>query len=282
MAAIPDVARAKEVSMTIRFWRSVRVTAAVSLMSLIPYLAGGQTGSTAASIPWLTDGRPDFSGVWARPRVGNVTQDGKGCGSGVDGCTQKGSGPLSFTPLGAQLMEAPRFDYTAFCLPWGYTRAMQTEYPIEIVQTPTRLAILYESNNIFHVVPLDGRKHPQSLEPTWMGRSIGWYEGETLVIDTKGFNGRINLDVGGQHPTSDALRIVERLRYLDANRIAHEIMIEDTKIYTRPIANSRTWVRMKPGEELMEYWCMENNKDLLDGHLDHLKHEEAYKKYFGK
>ena len=268
--------------MSVRFWRSVLAMAAVSVASPTPLLAQGQSGSATTDIPRLADGRPDFSGVWARPRVGNITQDGKGCGPGADGCTQKGSGPLSFTALGTQLMNAPRFDYTAFCLPWGYTRAMQTEYPIEILQTPTRLAILYESNNIFHVVPLDGRQHPQQLEPKWMGTSIGWYEGETLVIDTKGFNGRINLDVGGQHPTSDALRIVERLRYLDANRVAHEITIEDAKIYTRPITNSRTWVRMKPGEELMEYWCMENNKDLLDGHLDHLKQEDAYKKYFGK
>jgi hypothetical protein len=106
--------------------------------------------------------------------------------------------------------------------------------------------------------------------------------GDTLVIDTKGFNGRTYLDVAAQHPSSDALHIVERLTYIDAQRVAYEITIEDPKIYTTPITNSRTWVRMKPGEELMEYWCMENNRSLLDGHLDHLKQEEAYKKYFGR
>jgi hypothetical protein len=115
-----------------------------------------------------------------------------------------------------------------------------------------------------------------------MGTSVGSWDGDTLVIDTKGFNGRTYLDVAAQHSSSDALHIVERLTYIDAQRVAYEITIEDSKIYTTPITNSRTWVRMKPGEELMEYWCMENNRSLLDGHLDHLKQEGAYKKYFGR
>jgi hypothetical protein len=263
--------------------RSFGALAALTLvLVLAPVLAGGQSAARPTDIPRLANGKPDFSGVWARPRVGSITQDGQGCGSGVDGCTQKGSGPLAFTPLGSQLMNAAKFDYTAFCLPWGNTRSMQTEYPLEILQTPRRLAFLYESNNIFHVVPTDGRQHPRPLEPTWMGTSIGWYEGDTLVIDTKGFNGRTNLDVQAMHPTSDALRIVERLSYADANRVAYEITIEDPKIYTQPIKNARTWIRMKPGEELLEYWCMENNKSLLDGHLDHLKKEDAFKKYFDR
>jgi hypothetical protein len=267
--------------MNIGSFRLVGAVAALTSPLLLSAVVWGQPG-TSAGIPRLTDGRPDFSGVWARPRVNDITQDGKGCGSGVDGCTQKGAGALSFTALGRQLMDEPRFDYTAFCLPWGYTRAMQTEYPIEILQTPKRVAILYESNNIFHVVPTDGRKHPPSIEPTWMGTSVGSWEGDSLVIDTKGFNGRTNLDVGAQHPSSNALHIVERLTYIDAQRVAYEITIEYPSIYTRPITNARTWVRMKPSEELMEYWCMENNRSLLDGRLDHLKQEEAYKKYFGR
>jgi hypothetical protein len=258
---------------------SIAVAAAAAAVLFVPAFATSQSAKPAPSIPRLSNGKPDFTGVWARPRVANITQDGKGCGSGAAGCTQKGSGELSFTPLGAQLMKGPKFDYTAFCLPWGYTRAMQTEYPIEILQTPNRLAILFESNNVFHVVPTDGRQHPKEVEATWMGKSVGWYEGDTLVIDTRGFNGKTYLDVGGQHPTSDTLHIVERLSYIDPNRVAYEITIEDPKIYTRAVKNSRTWVRM-PGEELLEYWCMENNKDLLDGHLDHLRQDEAFKKFF--
>lgn len=270
--------------MTIRVCGSIVIAAAVvAVLFLAPMPATGQSAApTARNIPRLPDGKPDFNGMWARPRVGDITRDGNGCGSSTAGCTQKGSGELSFTPLGAELMKAPKFDYTAFCLPWGYTRAWQTEYPVEIIQTPKRLAILFESNNIFHVVPTDGRQHPKEVDPTWMGKSIGWYEGDTLVIDSIGFNGKTNLDVGGEHPTSDALHIVERVRHIDTDHLAYDITIEDSKIYTKPIKNSRVFTRMKPGEEIMEYWCMENNKDLLEGHLDHLTKEEAFKKYFEK
>jgi hypothetical protein len=265
--------------MRIHLRRLATVTAVLAL-SLTPTLAIGQSASPAPEIPRLANGKPDFSGVWARPRVADITRDGRGCGSSEQECTQKGSGALAFTPLGAEMDKAPKFDYTAFCLPWGYTRAMQTEYPVEIIQTPKRFVYLFESNNIFHVVPTDGRQLAKELDPKWMGTSVGRYEGDTLVIDTRGFNGRITLDVGGEHPTSDAMHIVERLRYTDANHITYELTIDDPKVYTRPITNIRTWVRMKPGEELMEYWCMENNKYLLDGNWDRLR-DATYRKYFG-
>jgi hypothetical protein len=266
--------------MSIRLRRLATATAASLVLSLAPTPAIGQSPSPAPEIPRLANGKPDFSGVWARPRITDITRDGRGCGSGEQECTQKGSGALPFTPLGAQMDKAPKFDYTAFCLPWGYTRAMQTEYPVEILQTPRRFVYLFESNNIFHVVPTDGRQLPKELDPKWMGTSVGSYDGDTLVIDTRGFNGRITLDVGAEHPTSDAMHVVERLRYTDANHVTYELTIDDPKVYTTPITNVRTWVRMKPGEELMEYWCMENNRDLLDGHLDHLK-DATYRKYFG-
>ena len=247
--------------MSIRVRRLATATAVSLALSLAPTPAIGQSASPTPGIPRLANGKPDFSGVWARPRVADITRDGRGCGSVERECTQKGSGALAFTPLGEQMDKAPKFDYTAFCLPWGYTRAMQTEYPVEIIQTPKRFVYLFESNNIFHVVPTDGRQLPKELDPKWMGTSVGWYEGDTLVIDTRGFNGRITLDVGGEHPTSDAMHIVERLRYTDVNHVAYELTIDDPKVYTSPVTNIRTWVRMRPDEELMEYFCMENNKD---------------------
>jgi hypothetical protein len=123
------------------------------------------------------------------------------------------------------------------------------------------MALLFESNNIFHVVFTDGRRHPDNLEPTWMGHSIGWYEGDTLIIDSLGFNGKTWIDTI-EHPSSDALHVVERLSFLDPNHVGYEVAWEDPKTYTKPIKNSRVFSRMKPGQELMEYWCMENNRDL--------------------
>jgi hypothetical protein len=255
--------------MTIRLCASiVTVTAMLAVLCFAPAVASGQSAASK-TIPRLADGKPDFNGVWDRPRVGDITRDSKECGSGAPtvGCTQKGSGELSYTAEGSKLMKVgERFDYAALCLPWGYTRAMQTSYPLEIIQTPKRLAYLFESNNVFHIIPTDGRQLPKDLEPSWLGYSVGKYEGDTLVIETRGFNGKTWIDTG-QHPSSDALVVTERLRHLDADRLEYEVTWNDPKMYTKPFKNTRVWARMAPGSELMEWWCMENNKRLTDGHL---------------
>ena len=146
--------------MRMRSWGSIVTTAAVAaVLACAP--------AAAQNIPRLNDGKPDFNGVWDRPRVNDVTRSSNECGSGLPtkGCSQKGSGELSYTAWGKEQWNGPRFDYAARCLPWGYTRAMQTAYPIEIMQTPKRLAYLFESNNVFHMVPTDGRKLPQNPDP---------------------------------------------------------------------------------------------------------------------
>jgi hypothetical protein len=240
--------------------------------------ANAQSGSAAqhsvaakdksSAIPRLPDGKPDFNGVWDHPRTSDVTKTFNGCGSQTPGCKQEGAGELPYTEAGLKQWKdvEGRFDYSAYCLPWGYTRAWGTEYPVEIMQTPARVAILFESNNIFHVIPTDGRDHPKDLEPSWMGNSVGKYEGDTLVVDSMGYNGKTWIDTA-EHPMSDAMHVTERYRLIDADHIAYEVTWEDPKTYTRSFKNSRVFSRMKPGSELMEYWCMENNKDLLEGHL---------------
>jgi hypothetical protein len=255
--------------MTVRSSRLLFGLVAAAALGLFPVPAHSQSAaSKAQDIPRLSNGKPDFNGVWDHPRVFDVTRSGNACAAGSHGCSQQASGELAFTESGlAQWKDvAHRYDYSAHCLPWGYARAWQVEYPVEIVQTPARLAILFESNNIFHVVATDGRDHPKDLEPTWMGNSVGKYEGDTLVIDTIGFNGKTWIDTA-EHPSSDALHMVERIHYIDPQHLAYEVTWEDPKTYTKPIKNTRVLARMKPGEELMEYWCMENNKDLLEGHL---------------
>ena len=222
----------------------------------------------STDIPRMANGKPDFTGVWDHPRVADVTRNGNSCGANSPGCRQQGNGELAYTEWGLRQWQdvAHRFDYSAHCLPWGYTRAWQTEYPGEILQNPDRLAILWESNNIFHVVFTDGRDHPKDLEPSWMGHSVGKYEGDTLVIDSVGFNGKTWLDTA-EHPSSDTLHVIERIHYLDPQHLSYQVTWDDPKTYTKPVNNTRIFTRMKPGQELMEYWCMENNKDLLEGHL---------------
>jgi hypothetical protein len=260
--------------MKIRLWSALLSMAALAAVALSVTTTAGQTAAGQAGatktkpIPRLADGKPDFNGVWDRPRIVDITQNGNGCGSGAPttGCRQTGSGALTYTAWGQEQWLGAKYDYAAYCLPWGYTRAMQTAYPLEIVQTPNRTAYLFESNNVFHVIPTDGRKMPKDIEPTWMGISVGRYEGDTLIIETAGFNGLTWIDTA-QHPSSDQLRVTERLRHIDADHLEYEVTWDDPKTYAKPFKNTRIWARMAPGSELMEWWCMENNKSLLEGRI---------------
>ena len=156
-------------------------------------------------LPRLANGKPDFNGVWDHPRVADVTRNSKACAATGTGCSQQGTGELPFTEWGlAQWKDVEhRFDYSAHCLPWGYTRAWQVEYPVEFVQTPERLAILFESNNIFHVIFTDGRDFPKEfLSPSWMGYSIGKWDSDDFVVTTAGVNEEFWMDTFGHPHTS--------------------------------------------------------------------------------
>jgi hypothetical protein len=248
--------------------KCVYAAALVAAIWMVALPSAAQYGSGPGSgIPRLSDGKPNFNGVWDRPRVSDITKNGIECGSGSKGCKQEGAGELSMTAWGMEQFKAKdKFDYAGYCQPWGYTRAWQTEYPVELMQTPERVAVLWESNNVFHVVPTDGRGHSKNQDPSWMGNSIGHYDGDTLVIDTTNFNGKTWIDTA-QHPSSDQLHVTERIHFLDADHLAYEVTWEDPEAYNKPIKNNRVFTRMKAGSEIMEWWCMENNRDLLLGHL---------------
>jgi hypothetical protein len=222
-------------------------------------LIGSAAGQTSG-IPRMPDGKPNLNGIWDHPYVPDVSKDGK---------DQKGAGELPFTPAGADNFknyDVSKFDYTGHCLPFGLMRSVNVGgYPIQVVQYGSYIALLFEQSNWFHVVAM-GRDHPKDLDPTWFGDSVGKWDGDTLVIDTIGFNGKTRLDTIG-HPHSDQMHIVERWTLTYANHIAYEVTVDDPKMYTKPWKNVRTFWRMKPGQELIEYSCEENNRDFLQGHI---------------
>lgn len=213
--------------------------------------------------PRLSDGKPDFSGVWDHPRVGNVTQDGEGCAGGTEGCIQVGSGPLAFTAEGQavrDMNDEDYFDYGAHCLPWGFVRAYGTPFPHAYVHSPDRLAILWEQDNAWHMVPTyEGVDFPADMVPTWRGTSIGRWDGDTLVITTAGFNGQTWLDTA-RNPLSEEMTQTIRMSRPDFNTIEWEMTLDDPKYYSEPIVNRRVFKLMAPGAELYEYSCTENNR----------------------
>lgn len=233
---------------------SAAALAGILLLGSVP--GAGQTLAAASTaIPRMPDGKPDLSGVWEAPFVSDMSKSGR---------NQQGAGPLPYTDWAkAHLKET--FDSQAHCLPPGYTRALNAPFPIEIVQRPDRIVILYENNNLFHVIFTDGRGHPKDLEPLWAGHSIGKWEGDTLVVDTVGFNDKTVLDTSG-NPHSEQLHVVERFQRADATHIAYEVTIDDPQAYTKSWKNVRTFTLL-PEWNLMEFSCEENNKDVTEGHI---------------
>jgi hypothetical protein len=248
----------------------IRFSAPIPGAVLIAVLYVAAMTAAAQSVPRLANGKPDLSGVWDHPRVGDMSKDVTGrCVGGTPGCSSKGFKELDslLTPLGRAENAKPKFDYGVHCLPWGYVRSWGTPYPLEFIQNSSKLAILFEQNNMFHVVPTDGRGHPKDLEATWMGNSVGHWEGDTLVIDTIGFNGRTWLDTEPERLTSDQLHVIERITRPNFQHLSYEITIDDSKLYTKPWSNQRVFALMKPGDEIMEYSCDENNKEITEGHV---------------
>lgn len=245
--------------MAVRFLSSMVVAAAAAALMSIPASGQSETAKTSAAIPRLPDGKPDLSGVWQRPYVPDMTKNAAG---------QQGMPELPFTPWGLdnwKKYDAAKYDYTAHCLPLGLTRSMNSPFPVQLIHTASQLAILVEMNNTFHVVPTDGRKHPTDLGPLWNGLSVGHWEGDTMVVDTTGFNETSRLDTIG-HPHSDALHVTQRFTRTDGTHIAYEVIIDDPKTYTSPWKNTRTFT-LRPDWEIMEYSCEENNKDVSEGHI---------------
>jgi hypothetical protein len=226
--------------------------------------AGFVAAQEAPPVPRLVNGKPDFTGVWDHPRVGDITRSSEndGCAGGSRGCSQEGSGALPFTALGQRVRDRndeDYFDYGAHCLPWGFMRAYGTPYPHAYVHSPERLAILWEQDNAWHMVPTDGRELADDLEPTWRGTSVGRWDGDTLVIRTAGFNGRTWLDTA-RNPLSEELSLTIRMSRPTYDRIVWEVTMEDPLYYSRPFTNRRIFVLMEPGQELYEYSCTENNR----------------------
>lgn len=214
----------------------------------------------APKTPW---GKPDLNGVWQRPYVPDI---------------ERSVGKLLFTDWGKAQWESynpEEGDYTGACLPFGHVRSINSPDPIQIMQTPTDLAFLYEQNSWFKVLPIDGRETKKKV-PTWFGDSVGHWDGDTLVVETTNFNGLTKLDTVG-HPHSNQLKVTERFTRSDAGHIAYQMTLEDPKTYTKPLVSNRTFT-LRTDWEVLEYSCEENNRGLIEGRIKFPNYDSADKK----
>ena len=221
----------------------------------IPRSAGGKP-NLAAPAPRSPDGRPDLSGIWEAE--GGFNQN-----------LAKDLKEVPFQPWAKTLADERATgareaeDPTANCLPQGVPRIGAVPPPWRIIQTPKYMAIMYEAFNFWRQIFLDGRELSADFIPTWFGYSTGKWDGDTLVVDTKGFNGRTWLDQSGK-PATDALHVVERFRRKDFGHMDIQITIDDPKAYTKPWTVTEH-AHLLSDTDLLEFICNENNVDV--GHL---------------
>jgi hypothetical protein len=148
------------------------------------------------------------------------------------------------------------------CLPEGMPRFMFIPLPMEIFQVPTRVVIIHEGVQDMRQIYMN-RQHLQDLNPSYSGDSIGKWEGNTLVVDTIGFNDRTWVDSGGL-PHSESMHVIERIRRVDHDTLVDDFTIEDPMAFTKPITAQQVY-KLKPGWEIQEYVCTENNKYTYQG-----------------
>ena len=153
---------------TVKTRFAASLLAVLAMVVVFPLLAADQREfrPPAGPAPRTASGKVDFSGVWKKPYVPDMTKDGR---------DQKGSGELPFTPWGEaewKKYDAAEGDYTGACLPFGMTRSVNTPEPMQIMQNDKYFSSLFEQNSWFVVIPIDGRKHRDGI-PTWFGDSVG-------------------------------------------------------------------------------------------------------------
>ncbi|HYR83790.1 MAG TPA: hypothetical protein VE422_06910 [Terriglobia bacterium] len=220
----------------------------------IPRTPDGKPNLSAPA-PRLPDGKPDLSGIW-EPKGGYVAN------LALDLKPEE----VPFRPWAGALYNErkdgshSREDPPAHCLPQSVPRINAAPAPWKIIQTPGFVAILYEAFGIWRQIFTDGRELLPDFTPTWMGYSTARWDGDTLVVDTGGFNGKAWLDQLGK-PSTDALHVIERFRRKDFGHIDIQITIDDPKAYTRPWTVTEE-VHLLTDTELMEFVCLENNVDL--------------------
>jgi hypothetical protein len=240
----------------------------------IPRTADGKPNLSAAT-PRTSDGKPDLSGFWRTKQ-------------GASGPTDKAMQNVKAQPWADELSKKRkenlgRENMSVLCLPFG----PRADFGVgKIVQTPGLLVMLGEDLT-YRQVFLDGRQLPQDPNPSWMGYSVGHWDGDTLVVESAGYNDRTWLDDDG-HPHTEALRLTERLRRPDFGHLDIE------RVYDDPKALAQRWVvpiqlELNADTELLEYVCAENERDrthLVGNAADDKKNEvkvspDILKQYVG-
>ena len=212
----------------------------------IPRTADGKPDLTAPA-PRTADGKPDLSGMWQIGGLGYATN-----------ITDVEMRPWAQALFKQRLQTYASDDPTVGCLPEGPRSNLAGLDPMRIIQAPHMIVVLSETGT-FRQIFTDGRSLPKDPTPTWMGYSVGHWEGDTLVVVTAGFNDKTWLDFAG-HPHSEDLRVTERFHRTDFGHMQLDMTFDDPKTYLKPWSIHPS-VSFVADDDLIENVCLENEKD---------------------
>jgi hypothetical protein len=292
----------KEMVMRSRFmgWMIGGVLVAVAAAGAIVWVSVARTAGQTPRPTRTAEGKPDFSGIWQAnneaywdlqahgARAGMVTQPGVypyeyarvpaaavlalGAAAGVPASlgVVEGDGQIPYKPEAAAVRHENGEhwidrDPELKCYLPGIPRAMYMPYPFQIVQGTNKIQMAYAFSNASRVIHL-GKAEPPP-DDTYMGHSVGRWDGDALVVDVTNFNGKNWFDRAGNFH-SDGLHLVERFTLTTPDVVRYEVTIEDPKVFTRPWRISMPiYRRMEPNMQLMEYRCIEFAEEFLYGNL---------------
>ena len=287
---------------------AITVVALATVLTLVITPGAAPAPAAAQSAPARTAGKPDFSGIWqanntanwdllthrARPMVG---QPGLAPNSVVLAASVVALGSLGWVPPGMGVVEGDEIPYQPWaaarkkenlehwldrdpelkCFQPGVPRAMYMPHPFQIIQSATKVMMVFEFANAQRTI------HLNKMEPypnvAYMGYSVGRWEGDTLVVDVKDFTDATWFDRSGNFH-SDALRVIERYTAVSRDVINYEATIEDPQVFTRPWKiRMPLYRRLEPNAQLMDFRCVEMVEETLYGHL---RKQQLVKRWTGQ
>jgi len=246
----------------------------------IPRTADGKPNLSAPAP--RAHGKPDLSGLWqtdsAPPELLERLVPSGTNGAGEEPLSQYfinifsdfRAEDIPFLPAAAELYRERARNFTnvspiSHCLPEGMPMLEMAPAPYKFVQMPGVTFLLYERDTTYRQVYTDGRKLPEDPQPSWLGYSVGKWDGDSFVVDSAGFNDRGWLDARA-HTHSEALHLTERFHRLDFGHMEVLLTINDPKTYSRPFT-VKLKQRLLPDTDLLESYCAENEKDV--SHIEH-------------
>ena len=257
------------------------IAAAVAAAGLLLVVTPATAQAPAYRAPRAPDGRPDLNGIWQALNTAHWDIEPHAAGPSV----VRELGTLSAVPGGLGVVDGDvipyrpealaardenranllRRDPVIKCYLPGVPRGMYMPFPFQIIQCQQHIMIVHEYTGAVRTIYMDN--HTEAPADSWMGWSNGHWDGDTLVVDTTGFNGMTWFDRSGNFH-SDGLRVIERISARSPETLNYEVTIDDPEIFTRSwTMHMPLYRRVEATAELMEFRCVEFVEDLIYGHL---------------